>query len=1203
MKGKTINTKLDFLNGDTFSSEKSELNLLIVLVVDDNADMRDYISSVLSTNYNVITANNGMDALHKIKENTPALVLSNITMPVMDGIGLLKEIKSNKATANIPVILLTTQAEEESSVEDWQAGADDYIVKPFSAKELVSRVKVQIKMVKLRTELEGNAQRLFIEAPVLICMFRGPKHVYELANKMYLQFIENRDVLGKPVRTAFPELEGTGIYELLDGVYSTGEPFFANEMLVKLDKGNENLDENYFNFVYQPSLDADGKIDGVMMHGIDVTEQILARKKIEESEIRFRSLVENSITPFCIFMGEDMILEMSNQLVLDIWQVSKEAFGKPFLEILPEMKEQSFMTYMLDVYHNGVTHKLDEMPTPFLRKNGEIETRYYNFVFQPYYQNENTVVGIMVNAIDLTDYVVARKKIEDSEKQQAFLLKLSDAIKELIDPADIQLTACRILGEHVKATRVLYVEVLNEELLVVNNNYINGVAPIIATFNAEVFGKHTIDAFKNNEKVIINDIHTNDRYSEDVKSVFMSLGIVANAGTGLVKGGRWVAALGMHFNAPREWTATEILLMEETAERTWAAVERAKAEEALRKSEEKYRLLFDSIDEAVSTLELIFDENDKAVDFTILDSNPAMSKVTGLPINEVQGKTAKEILPNLDQFWLETYEQVVKTGKPIRFENKQEDLNNNWFEVYAAKVGDKQSKKLIIVYNNITERKEAEEKIKESEERFRMIANVTPNMVWAINPDGSTRYVNTYTLDYFGRTTENFPSDWSEFIHPDDLEFVMTTIQQAFAKSTGYQLGFRLKRHDGTYPHFMANSAPAKMPDGTLYGYIGTTVDITEMREAQLSLLESESRFRILAEKLPQMVWVMSADGTMEYGSDNWKEYSGIDGITEAWSYMMHPEDSERLTAYWNQMFAGKKGYHHEVRLKNKGGIYRWFYSVGEPVMGVDGKVNKWVGSLTDIHEQKSFTEKLEATVAERTKELQRSNEDLQQFAHVASHDLKEPVRKVKTFANRLEKHGKLDETGSRFLDRIQSASDRMYSMIDGVLSYSTIDAYQQSFQKVDLNAVIQSIETDLEVAFQKTGARIIYNKLPAIEGTEVLLYQLFYNLINNSIKFAQAGRAPQINIVSKNVVRESEKFVELTLSDNGIGFEEEHAKIIFNTFIRLHSKDKYEGTGLGLALCKKIVERHGGTITAKGTPDGASFTITIPLKQKDKKL
>lgn len=237
---------------------------------------------------------------------------------------------------------------------------------------------------------------------------------------------------------------------------------------------------------------------------------------------------------------------------------------------------------------------------------------------------------------------------------------------------------------------------------------------------------------------------------------------------------------------------------------------------------------------------------------------------------------------------------------------------------------------------------------------------------------------------------------------------------------------------------------------------------------------------------------------------------------------------------------------------------------------------------------------------------MRRSNEDLQQFAHVASHDLKEPVRKIKTFAERLEQHlaGQLDASGKRFLEKIHVATNRMFTMIDGVLTYSTTNAGVQNCEKVDLNEVIGHIETDLEVTLQRTGGQLHHQQLPVVEGAPVLLYQLFYNLINNSIKFVAPGATPNIFIEADAPSLAGDSFCHILLRDNGIGFEPQFAEHIFETFTRLNAKDSYEGTGLGLALCKKIVERHGGSITAASQPgQGAVFNITLPLTQNQSSI
>jgi len=259
----------------------------------------------------------------------------------------------------------------------------------------------------------------------------------------------------------------------------------------------------------------------------------------------------------------------------------------------------------------------------------------------------------------------------------------------------------------------------------------------------------------------------------------------------------------------------------------------------------------------------------------------------------------------------------------------------------------------------------------------------------------------------------------------------------------------------------------------------------------------------------------------------------------------------------------------------------------------------------------KEYAEKLEQAVRKRTQELrvmnhslERSNEDLQQFAHVASHDLKEPVRKIRMFSGRLvdEYSQLLPAEAQNFLAKIQLATARMYTMIEGVLNYSDINGSEQPTASVDLNAVVEQVENDLELVIQERGAVVRRDSLPQLEGAPVLLYQLFYNLLNNSLKFIKAGTKPLITIESRLTEGVGKKIAELTMTDNGIGFDPDQAAHIFETFVRLNSKDRYEGTGLGLSLCKKIVERHHGSITAAGVKDeGAVFVIRLPLTQTER--
>jgi signal transduction histidine kinase/CheY-like chemotaxis protein len=318
----------------------------------------------------------------------------------------------------------------------------------------------------------------------------------------------------------------------------------------------------------------------------------------------------------------------------------------------------------------------------------------------------------------------------------------------------------------------------------------------------------------------------------------------------------------------------------------------------------------------------------------------------------------------------------------------------------------------------------------------------------------------------------------------------------------------------------------------------------------------------------------------------------------------------------------GKTIYEWErlVVFRNASGemIDRYFNFTYQPWHDLKGNIQGVLNFAIDVTEQvlsrksvedsqkkyRDISERLEGMVEQRTKELRRSNDDLQQFAHVASHDLKEPVRKLKTFINRLDDEfgTSIPPRGMEYINKMRQASSRMYSMIDGVLRYSSMNESIQATEDVDLNEVIDSIQVDLEIIISQKEATIRKGDLPTLQGAHVLLYQLFYNLINNSLKFNNSK--PEITIVS-SLIKKGEKFYsEIVVKDNGIGFDQKFSMHVFDAFLRLHSKDKYEGTGLGLALCKKIVERHRGTITAAGVEGkGSTFTIVLPLAQEDNRI
>ncbi|HEY1115146.1 MAG TPA: PAS domain S-box protein [Chitinophagaceae bacterium] len=413
-------------------------------------------------------------------------------------------------------------------------------------------------------------------------------------------------------------------------------------------------------------------------------------------------------------------------------------------------------------------------------------------------------------------------------------------------------------------------------------------------------------------------------------------------------------------------------------------------------------------------------------------------------------------------------------------------------------------------------------------------------------------------------------------------------------------------RKDGTlFPVYYAVSPI--VVEGATVGMVMEVRDATGEKKAQQDLQESEERLRVATTAAGIGTWSYDLVHDVVHASDQYKRLFGLsphrEMTYELFLSAVVEEDRERTDAMNRaaiEMQAGQTDYEWEYRIRGiEDGELRWLRARGKVYAGADGRPLRFAGAVMDITDEKRFTERLEALVRQRTAELQNSNHDLQQFAHVASHDLKEPLRKIRTFASRLaeDKESRLSERGRVYLEKVESAAGRMSNMIEGVLAYSTITASPEAPQPVDLAAVVQDISSDLEVLIQQKDAKLAVDDLPVVVGAPVLIHQLFYNLLNNSLKFARPGVPPRIAISAGTVHQGGSAFAQVVVRDNGIGFGPEHAEAIFGTFTRLNPKDQFEGTGLGLSLCKKIVERHGGTITAGSKEgEGATFTVTLPL-------
>ena len=467
----------------------------------------------------------------------------------------------------------------------------------------------------------------------------------------------------------------------------------------------------------------------------------------------------------------------------------------------------------------------------------------------------------------------------------------------------------------------------------------------------------------------------------------------------------------------------------------------------------------------------------------------------------------------------------------------------------------------------------------------------------------------------FKSNAENF----IDFVHPEDKHILIDGLERVIKENkTTFHL-FRIIRKDGELRYFTSNSKILEDKNGKKV-VVGVTTDITSIHLTQLGIEQRNRELEIAnTELVIKDESINQAQRIGNFGLSQWNlqtkkiifsdnlyrilgcEPHSFEPTIQGFIDFVHPEDKHTLEKVMDDVLTKDKTYAHSYRVIKANGEIRFFKSISTIIVRKDLKT--MVSIVSDMTEQYLINQSLE----ERNLELEQINKELASFNYVASHDLQEPLRKIQLFVSRIEETEKLTltEVGKEYFVRINVSALRMRVLIDDLLLFSRTNKAEKNFERADLNVILNKTKNELSENLRDKNGFVQSNRLPILKVIPYQIEQLFINLISNSLKYSREGVEPFIKIECEKVkgkdytpfkVNGEKKYFKFTFTDNGLGFEQKNAESIFTLFYRLHHKTEYSGTGIGLSICKKIVENHGGFITAHGRPNnGSTFTFFLP--------
>ncbi|UII24976.1 PAS domain S-box protein [Fulvivirga maritima] len=988
-----------------------------------------------------------------------------------------------------------------------------------------------------KTEVLSNKVfDVLMQSPSFTAVLSGPNHVVEMANDLYMLLVgPERKIIGKPAKDAFPEIESQGFIELLDEVYKTGKPFIGNEIGVDLARGKRgSTDKVFINFIYYPQRDDQDAIIGIVVHGVDITDHVIARKKLEDNRQTLQNLITNIPGGVYRYNYSDpwnfIFSSHGMKSICEYEAIELEGHDVIWRELIHEDDRLNVLSALEESLgsSNGynVTYRVKS-------KSGQY--RWVTDRGQIIYDQYSHLVaeGIIT---DVTD----RKLAEELERKNQLLFKTyAEAMPQMAFVANAD-------GDIIYFNKRWY-------------DYVEGVDGTEGWGWKDKSIHHPDDLGRTIERWRAS-LESGDPYEIEYRLRRYD--------------GEYRWHLGRAEPVRNEAGEIELWLGSNTDIHN-----QKKVEEELRLTQERFDLM------THATNDIVYDYDVKTRHFWWNDSLVSFFGYTsdeiGRGVDWWMSRVHPDDMPGIRSL----IEQLIRGNKAswnseyrfLRADNTYADVLNRgylWKE-------DGEPVRIIGTMIDITSRKNIEKALQESEGRFRTLADNISQLAWMADANGDINWYNKRWYDYTGTNLEEMKGwGWKKVHHPDYVNAVVDKISRCYRNGEVWEDTFPLRSRNGNYRWFLSRAVPIRDDQGAITQWFGTNTDITEQQDTEEALRQSEEFNRLILESTPDGIKTLDLEGRLISINKQGLKMLEVDSFNQLkgceWFDLWSGEDKEEAIKCFNKAKNGEVG-HFEGRKATLRGNEKWWDVLVAPIFDGQGNVERIMAASREITE---------------LKEVERQKDE---FLSIASHELKTPVTSIKGSIQIMERliEDQNYELIGKFMNKAELHVDKLLSLIHDLLDVSKIQSGKLEFNISEfiVNDIIEDCVEHMSHHSQKHIITVKGVLSQKVRGDRVRLEQVVCNLLTNAIKYSPDNDKIEVEVTDLG------DELKIAVIDKGIGIPEEKLAQIFDKFFRVEDAfHQFQGVGLGLYISSEIISRHGGelqVISKEG--QGSSFFFTLP--------